>query len=35
VARNDESDADMESPLRAGSQMSGDGDSDSEMERPL
>ena len=35
VTHNDESDAAQESPLRATAQMSSDGDSDSEMERPL
>jgi hypothetical protein len=31
----DESDANMESPLRARAQVSADGDDDPEMERPL
>ena len=35
VAQSDESDPGEESPLRAGTQMSDDGDSDSETERPL
>jgi diadenylate cyclase len=35
VAQNDESDAGMQSPMRAGAQMAGDADSDSEAERPL
>jgi diadenylate cyclase len=35
VVQNDESDAGMESPLRTGAQMGTDGESDSELERPL
>jgi len=35
VAQSDESDSGEEPPLRAGAQMSADGDSDSETERPL
>jgi diadenylate cyclase len=35
VVQNDESDAGMESPLRAGAPLGADGDQDSEMERPL
>src|ERR1700675_3973776 len=35
VQNDDESDAHMESPLRASSPLGGDGDTDSELERPL
>src|ERR1700723_3293312 len=35
VVQNDESDAHMESPLRASSPLGADGDTDSELERPL
>jgi hypothetical protein len=35
VVENHESDAAMESPLRAGPQIGADADTDSEMERPL
>jgi diadenylate cyclase len=35
VAQNDESDAGMESPLRTSAPMGADGESDSELERPL
>src|ERR1700729_4156327 len=35
VVQNDESDAHMESPLRASSALGADGDTDSELERPL
>jgi hypothetical protein len=35
VVQNDESDAHLESPLRASSPLGADGDTDSELERPL